>query len=305
MAFNPFVTRAARVTVTVTRADSSSGSGTTTSSYVFLQHRMVIRVSIGGGRFGNAKVQIHGVPLAAMNNIARLWPLPMEIQAADTLSIDVWDGSNYAPFFTGTITWSGVNGGALPDVTLDIEANSSASLAQTTPAPYTVSGPQTLQNVLTGILQGSEFALDYAPSIPEIIVPNPRYSGSTLDQIVACMRSYPQLTWNPVLSRLRVYPADQPLGADPILISPATGMRNAPVYSSSAVTLDTVFDPRLVPGQAITIDSEFVLAGGAQWIAMVLNHTLEPNKPKGAWTTSIAAKGIPNTNGSGTAAATS
>lgn len=302
MALNFFQTRSARVTVTVTRPDASSSSGTTTSQYVFLEHRMVIRVSIGGGRFGNARVQVHGVPLAAMNNIARLWQLPMQIQTQDVLAIDIFNNSNYVPFFSGVVSWAGVNGGALPDVTLDIEANAAYGLSQTTPAPYSATGTQTLQNVLQGILQGSQFALDYAPSMPALTVTNPRYSGSTMDQIAACLRAFPQVAYNVVLSRLRVYPANQPLGADPILISPATGMRNAPVYSSSAVTLETLFDPRLVPGQAIQIDSEFVLAGGAQWIAMVLNHTLEPNKPKGVWTTSLAARGIPNANGSGTAA---
>lgn len=300
MAFNPFVARSARVTVTTVRPDSSAEGGTSSQTYVFLEHRMVIRVSIGGGRFGNARVSIYGVPLANMNNIARLWLQPMIIQAQDTLAIDVWDGSNYVPFFNGVIAWAGADGSALPDVTLNIEANSAMAISQTTPAPYTAAGTQTLQNVLQGILQNSGFTLDYAPTIPMLTVTNPRYSGSTMDQLDACLRAFPQLAFNVMLQRVRVYPTTQPFGADPILVSPTTGAVGAPNYSSSAVTWKTIFNPSLVPGQAVQLDSEFVLAGGANWICRVLNHTLEPNKPKGMWHTDFAAVGIPNADGTGT-----
>ena len=262
---------------------------------------MIIQVQLGGGRFGNAKVRIYGVPLASMNNISRLWLQPMVIQAQDTIAIDVWNGSNYVPFFNGVIAWAGTDGSGLPDVTLNIEANAAFALTQTTPAPYTASGTQTLQNVLQGILAPGGFALDLAASVPALTVTNPRYSGSVMDQLDACLRAFPQLAYNIILQRVRVYPANQPFNADPIMISPATGMQKAPNYSSSALCVDTLFDPRLVPGQAIQVDSEFVLAGGANWVCRVLNHTLEPNKPKGNWITSIAAVGIPNANGTGTA----
>lgn len=300
MAFNPFVTRAARVTITVTRPDSSSNTGTSQDQYVFLEHRMSIQVMIGGGRWGNARVQIEGVPLASMNNIARLWLQPMVIQAQDTLDIDVWDGSNYVPFFNGVIMWAGADGSGLPYVRLNIEANASGGLAQTAPAPYSSATPQTLQNVLQGILAPGNFALDYSPSIPQLIVPTPRYSGSVQNQLDQCMRAFPQLVYNVILERVRVYPVGQPYLSDPIIISPTTGMQKAPNYSSSAMCVDTLFDPRLQPGQAIQIDSEFVLAGGANWICRVLNHRIEPNKQKGTWITSIAAVGIPNADGTGT-----
>lgn len=301
MTFNPFVTRSARVTVSVTRSDSSSANGTSPQSYVFLQHRMIIRVQQGGGRFGNAHVQIHGVPLANMNNISRLWLEPLQIQAQDTLAIDVWDGFQYVPFFAGVIMWAGTDGSALPEVTLNIEANAAGTIAQTAPAPYTAAGSQTLQNVLQGILQNSGFALDLAATVPtNLTVTNPRYSGSVIDQLDACLRAFPQLAWNVILQRVRVYPVNQPFDANPVLISPSTGAKGSPNYSTSALTWETLFNPQLVPGQAIQVDSQFVLAGGANWICRVLTHTLEVNKPKGAWHTAIAAVGIPNANGTGT-----
>lgn len=300
MAFNPFVTRSARVTVTVTRTDSSSDTGTSQSQYVFLEHRMSIQVSLGGGRWGNARVQIEGVSLANMNNISRLWLQPLVIQAQDTLAIDVWDGSNYVPFFNGVIAWAGTDGSGLPLVRLNIEANAAFALSQTAPAPYTASGTQTLQNVLQGILAPGGFALDFAPSVPPLTITNPRFSGSVMDQLDACMRAFPQLAHNIILQRVRVYPTGQPLDVDPVIISPTTGMKNAPNYSSSAMCVDTLFDPRLVPGQAIQVDSEFVLAGGANWVCRVLNHHIEPNKQKGNWITSIAANGIANADGTGT-----
>ena len=90
MSFNPFIERKARVTVSVVRNDSTGNP--TTQVYTFVQHRMRINVRQGGNQFGNAKIEIFGAPLDAMNNIARLWLETLTPQNTDTVAIDIWNG---------------------------------------------------------------------------------------------------------------------------------------------------------------------------------------------------------------------
>ncbi|MGJ8493558.1 hypothetical protein ACR4XK_12215, partial [Glaesserella parasuis] len=93
--YQPFIERIARVTVEVTRPNAQGAM--TTFGYVFQENRMRIKVRQGGAQFGNAHVDIYGVPLADMNQIARLWLEAMAPQNADTLRIDVWDGKVFVP----------------------------------------------------------------------------------------------------------------------------------------------------------------------------------------------------------------
>ena len=82
--------RRVRVTVRVTRDAGPA-------EYVFTDNRMSITVSMGGGQYGNAKVQIYGAPLDAMNNIARLWLEILTPDNRDELLIDVLEGYTFVP----------------------------------------------------------------------------------------------------------------------------------------------------------------------------------------------------------------
>ncbi|NEK64658.1 MAG: hypothetical protein G3W71_19425 [Xanthomonas perforans] len=284
---NPLQERRARVTVEVVRPNAQGVDAPQT--YVFEQHRMSITVGQGGNQFGNAKVQVYGVPLESMNQIARLWLEVLTPGNTDVLKIDVWDGANYVPFFSGVITWSAVNASGMPNVYLDIEANA-AMVAMNMPAsPYAQEGPLVLWDALTAILEPTGLIVDYADTAPEIYVSKVRTTGTPLEQAGALMRGYPELTWYVNLQRFIVRPINGPLGGDPIVINKYSGMIGYPIYATSGITVSTIFDPRIRPGVTLDIQTAFDYVNRTKWIASVLQHNLQPNTPGGAWLTQIAA----------------
>lgn len=290
MTFNAFQERKARVTVNVTRADSSGEQ--TPEVFTFVQHRMRINVRQGGGQFGNAKIEIFGVPPDTMNNIARLWGESLTPQNTDTVAVDVWDASAqlYVPFFQGVITWSAVNGAGMPAVSLLIEANAAFALSNVAVAPYANPGPVALTDVLTTIIQPEGFALDYSASAPAIQCSDVRLTGSPIEQVASLMSAYgSQLTWFINLQRLVVRPVGAPFSEDAIRIAADNGMQRLPVYSSSGLQLETLFNPLLRPGIACDIETQqFDFVNRTLWVAAVLSHDIEPNLPGGRWTTSLA-----------------
>ncbi len=287
MSLNTFVERKARVTVNVTRADSSGEQ--TPETYTFIQHRMRINVRQGGNQFGNAKIEIYGVPPDTMNNIARLWLESLTPQNTDTVSIDVFVNDDYVPFFQGVITWSAVNGGELPAVSLVIEANTAFALSNVAVSPYANAGPVALRDALAALITPHGFALDFAADIPAIQCTDLRLTGAPLDQVIDLMRHYPQLTWTIVLQRLIVRLANAPLTDTPVRVAVDNGMNRLPVYSSSGIQLDTLFNPLLRPGVACDVETQqFDFVNRTLWVAAVLSHQIEPNVPGGRWTTSLA-----------------
>lgn len=288
MALNPFVPRRARVTVNVTRPNSSGEQKE--QSYSFMNHRMKIMVRQGGKQFGNAKVEVFGVPLATMNQIARLWLETLTPQNTDTLAIDVWDGEDFVPFFQGVITWSAVDASAMPQVKLVIEANAAMALMNMTASPYANAGPVQLSDVLTSIITPAGFTLSYAEGAPDYQLVDARVQGAPMEQVAQLMNGFPALTWFINLQQLVVRQANAPFSADSIKISAETGLQGFPVYSTSGLQFSTIFNPRLRPGVALDVSvTDFDFVNRTQWVCAVLAHSLDVNFPNGHWTTAVAA----------------
>lgn len=298
MPFQPFQERRAQVVVNVTRPDAQGVQ--TPLTYTFEQHRMLIRVRQGGKQFGNVTVQVFGVPLDTMNQIARLWLEALTPQNTDTLAINVWDGTGFVPFFNGTIAWSAVNAAGMPDVSLDIEANAALAGMNTTASPYANAGPVSLQDVLTQLSGLAGLTLDYAKSAAQYQMSQVRATGTPIEQIGQIMSQYPDLTWNVNLQRLIVRAALAPIDDDAIRIAGDTGMISYPVYSTSGLQVTTVFDPRIRPGLALDVQTKFDFVNRTTWVASVLAHSLDVNVPGGRWDTQLAANSFgPKGNNNG------
>jgi len=289
MAYNPFVERRARTTVKVTRPDNAGKQ--TEHSYTFEQHRQRISLRQGGKQYGNAKVEIFGVPLSTMNTAARLWMETLTPQNTDSLSIDVWDGKDFVPLFQGIITWSAVDASGMPQVKLTIEANASMVLMNTTASPYaTGTGPVALPDALTNIIQPQGFSLDYSETAPRYQLTDVHVTGSPLEQVSTLLRHYDDLTWFCNLQRLIVRRAKAPFNEDAIRIAADAGLQGYPVYSSSGLQFSTVFNARLRPGAPLDVQvTDFDFINRTKWVAAVVAHQLDVNLPGGQWTTGVAS----------------
>lgn len=288
MTFNPLIPRRAQVIVTVTRPNST---GTPVQqTYTFQDHRMRIMVRQSGQQFGNAKVEVFGVPLASMNQIARLWGEALTPQGTDTLTINVWNGMSFVPFFQGVIAWSAVDASGMPNVKLSIEANSAFGLMITPASPYANAGPVLLKDVLTTLGTLGGFTIDYSTSAPNYSLTDVRLVGTPMEQLAAVMNYFPDLTWTTVLQRVKVRQKDAPYSSEAINIAPETGLVGYPVYSTSGLQFDTLFNPLIYPGAALNIKTQFDFVTRTTWIAAVLAHELDVNVPGGKWMTSVAAQ---------------
>ena len=289
MTFQVFQQRVARVTCTVTRP---SATGVMTNyTYVWEQNRMRIRVSQGGQQFGNAHVEVMGVPLADMNQISRLWLEPLTPQNTDSLLIETYDGKAFTPLFQGIIAWSAVDGSEIEagTVKLVIDANAALPLGNTPAAPYANAGPVSVKDVLTSIAALADFTVDYAPSAAVYQVTDVRLTGSPLQQIAGLMRQFHDLVWQVRLQQIVVFTPGAPITSDPVRIAVDTGLMKAPTYSTSGLQFETVFNPLLRPGIALDVETLFDFVNRTKWVARVINHELDANWPGGVWKTSCAA----------------
>jgi hypothetical protein len=285
---NPLQERRLRVTVRVNRINASGEEQDYT--YTFVQHRISVSVSQGGKQFGNARVEIFGIKLDTMNQVARLWLESLTPRVTDVMEIDVWDGKEFIPFFSGVITWSAINATRQPAVSLEIEANDAMALMLTVAPPYAQEGPVLLQDALEAVLGPAGYVVDISDTVLPNDISRVRVEGTALEQAGAIMAQFPDLTWFTNLQRFVVRNANQPFESDPVLVAVETGMIGYPAYSTSGLSISTLFNPRIRPGVALDVLTYFDFVNRTRWVSAVLQHTLEANTPGGAWMTQIAAQ---------------
>jgi hypothetical protein len=286
--YQPFIERIARVDVKIQRPDSTGAMQTT--AFSFQQHRMRIAVRQGGNQYGNAHVEIFGMPLDAMNQISRLWLEALTPTNTDTLEIAVWDGTAFVSLFQGVITWSAVDASGMPAVKLVVEANAGFALANATASPYANAGPVLLRDALTSIVSPAGMTVDYSAALPDVQLVDVRADGSPLAQVASILRAFPQIRWLVNLQRLVVFPTAAPFAEDPVRVAADTGLVGNPVYSTSGLQFATIYNPQIAPGTYLDVESgTFEFINRTKWVAAVIAHELEPNLPGGKWHTSVGA----------------
>ena len=74
-------------------------------------------------------------------------------------------------------------------------------------------------------------------------------------------------------------------------VSPSTGMRGYPAFTSSGIEVTTLFNPTLQYGGNIQVESQLTPACGT-WNIYNLAHELESEIPSGKWFTTLSASKI-------------
>jgi hypothetical protein len=59
-------------------------------------------------------------------------------------------------------------------------------------------------------------------------------------------------------------------------------------YASNGLTLSTIFNPAIIPGGKIQVQSSIPAACGT-WVVYAMSHTLESKTPDGQWRTDVMA----------------
>jgi hypothetical protein len=72
------------------------------------------------------------------------------------------------------------------------------------------------------------------------------------------------------------------------LISPQTGLEGYPVFNSTGVNFETLFNPAITFGGAIQMSSSIPKANGT-WIVVSMSHHLSSQTPGGSWKTTVNA----------------
>ena len=281
----------------------------------FTQKQIALTISLGTGQFGDtgantvtvtglrirAEIQqfggdampqvqllVYGLPSAMLNQLTTIGPINSAVMYQNSVLIAVGDaGSALTTIYNGTIwqAWGDFN--QIPDTALNIAAvgGLAASLKPVGASSYP--GVADVGTIMQSL--ATTAGLSFVNNGVSVQLSNPYFPGTALAQIRECAQAA-NINFAIDNGSLQIWPKGAARASSTPLISPETGLVGYPTFASNGLMLTTDFNPAVVIGGLIQVQSSVTPACG-QWIATQISHSLESETPGGQWFTHIL--GVP------------
>ncbi|NPT59112.1 baseplate hub protein [Paraburkholderia elongata] len=242
----------------------------------------------GGDAMPQVQLLVYGLPAAMINQLTAIGSINNAVLYKNSVLIAAGDsGSALTTIYNGTIwqAWGDYN--QLPDTALNISAvgGLAASLKPVGASSY----PGTAD--VAAIMQdlAKTMGINFVNNGVSVKLSNPYFPGTALSQVRECARAA-DIYFTIDNGTLQIWPKGGARNSTIPLISPSTGMVGYPTFSSNGLMVTTMFNPSVVIGGVIQVQSSITPASG-KWIATQISHSLESETPGGQWFTHIL--GVP------------
>jgi hypothetical protein len=236
----------------------------------------------GGMMMGTLRAQIYGVKQSDMNSITTLQWKPRSL-IPNTVEVYAIDGAQETLVFTGNIVNAWGNYQGMPEVFLQIQAQS-AYFAQLTPvAPRSYKGQIDVASIMAQIARTMGFTFEnngVNVQLSDMYLAN---TGLEQAKTLARAAGIDLYVDDGILA---ITPPNTPRKGLIPEISKETGLLGYPTFDGVGVNFQILFNPSVVFGGSIKLVTDIVQAAG-QWVVTSVAHRLEAEKPGGAWFSTI------------------
>lgn len=240
--------------------------------------------SYGKDSMGALQMRIFGLPLEMISKLTSIGPIATQMRGQNRLQVYAGDdGDELAMIFDGTIdtAWGDFN--SAPDVALNISGYAGYKDALTPIAPSSYKGSADVADVLAGLAK--TMGLAFERNAVSVQLSNPYFPGTALEQVKSACRAA-DILWSIDNGILAVWPRKGSRGVPTPILSSATGLVGYPTFTSSGLSLKSIFTPTAKQGGKVQVDSSITAASGT-WVIFTVVHELESETIGGSWFTGI------------------
>ena len=283
-----FVHRA--ITVVIRLGSSQfQESGTDTVTVPNLQCSAAI-TKAGADSQGELDLRVYGMTDSLMRQVSQLAGTPEAVDRNDQVTVLAGDTTHgMAVAYIGTIRDAWVDYSDLPGVSLHIVGMAALADALRPVPPSSYRGGTDVVAIMADLaaLMGKPFENN---GVSGIVLNNPYLPGTAYEQFERC-RQAARINGTIDDGVLAIWPLNGSRGGAVPLISPDTGMVGYPMRTQVGVTLQCLYNPAIVIGGNIQVQSSNTPAVGT-WRVNRLAHVLESETPGGQWFSSVECSTI-------------
>ncbi|MBU9656058.1 baseplate hub protein [Burkholderia cenocepacia] len=276
-----------RIDLTITLGEGEFGDdGSNTVTLTGLRVQSLITIP-GGESMAGAQVRVYGLPISMMNQLTTIGPINTAYRNNKVLMAAGDDESGMHIMYSGTIGEAYADFQGMPDVAFNVLGWAGLYDSVKPVGALSYVGTVDVATVMEELAK--TMGLTFENNGVQVQLSNPYFPGTALAQVRACARA---ADINYLIDRdtLAIWPraGARATTGDIPLISPETGMRGYPMFSSKGITVVTEFNPNIKFGVPVKVRSSLEAANGI-WNICDLSHALESELPDGAWFTQFTA----------------
>jgi hypothetical protein len=249
--------------------------------------RATVNIDKGGGQMaGTLRAQVYGVSQSDMNSVTTLqWRL--EDQIKNQVQVYAIDGPQETLVFSGWIVNAWGNYQSMPDVFLEIQANSASQAMLTPVAPRSYKGQIDVASVMAQI--ASSLGFTFENNGVNVQLPNAYLSNTGMEQVKSLALAA-GIWWVLDNTTLAIMPRGTSRGGLIPEISAQSGMIGYPTFDGVGINFQTLFNPSIKFMGRVKLVTPITRSAG-QWIVTGVAHRLESEKPGGVWFSTIRGNG--------------
>lgn len=240
----------------------------------------------GGVSMSRLDMKVFGLDLDVMNKLTILGK-PLVDGRHNVVTVMAGDDdAGLAVVFIGVIQEAWVDARNAPQVAFIVSAFTGIIEALKPVQPVTYKGTVDAALVVSSIAQQNGYAFEN--SGVSVQISNPYLAGTMLDQLQAVARAG---NFNCLLDNgtkagptIAIWPAGKSRNSLVPTLSPDTGLIGYPMRTQNGIQLMTLFNPSIVFGGKLKIESSLVPANGT-WEVFRIAHDLESETVGGKWFT--------------------
>ncbi|MCS6455933.1 hypothetical protein NX868_10205 [Burkholderia thailandensis] len=276
-----------RIDLTITLGEGEFGDdGSNTVTLTGLRVQSLITIP-GGESMAGAQVRAYGLPISMMNQLTTIGPINTAYRNNKLLMAAGDDENGMHVMYSGTIGEAHADFQGMPDVAFNVLGWAGLYDSVKPVGALSYVGTVDVATIMQEL--ANTMGLTFENNGVQVQLSNPYLPGTALAQVRACARA---ADINYLIDRdtLAIWPraGARATTGDIPLISPETGMRGYPMFSSKGITVVTEFNPDIKFGVPVKVRSSLEAANGI-WNICDLSHALESELPDGAWFTQFTA----------------
>lgn len=233
------------------------------------------------------ELRIFGMTLDTMNKLSLLGkPLLAGFGRDNTIQVSAGsDGTGMGQVFSGTINQAWVDPNSMPHVPFTVTAYSGLESALKPIPPSSFNGPADVAVIMSGL--ASKMGVRFENSGVSVILSHPYLWGTAYSQ---AQQAKDAAGIEMIIDEevLAIWPKGGTRNGTAVKISRDTGMVGYPTFTEKGIVVTTLFNPNIVYGTKIQVETDLTTAAG-QWGIISVIHNLESETPGGQWFTHMQA----------------
>lgn len=275
-----FTQKLLRATFALQGSKSFGGSGNTVTLDGLRMSALITWMGVNGIA-SDLQLRVWGMDIGQMNALSTLG-LPLPARGDNFVVLEAGtSATGLSKIFEGAIYAAWADFQSMPDVVFNVHALTGGVEAVKPTPPLSYDGGIDIATVMADIAKTAGLQFENN-GVSGVMLHDPYFPGTAVEQARRAATAA-NIFFTIDRGTLAVWPNGGARGGTNVpLVSRDTGMKGYPTYTGGGITVETLFNPSIIYGGKIVVESDLPAANG-EWVVYGLIHNLESQLPGGQW----------------------